>query len=782
MSAEDHDLATLLRRHRTSAGLTQEELAEQAGISTRTISDVERGLRSSVYRDTASRIAGALGLDEDQRTEFRAAARGPKRRTPQEDAETSVPAEVRSGTIPVHLTPLIGREKELDSVLAALRGPAIRLVTITGAGGIGKTRVAIEAATASESDFKDGVFFVSLGATRDASLVPSVVARTLGMAWAHEPLIDALAERLGDEQSLLVLDTFEQVLEAASFVGDLLGRCDGLRVMVTSREPLHLRGEHNIPLPTLQLPPDAARATAKDLEGYPATALFLDRARAVKPDLIIDAQGSTLIVEICQRLDGLPLAIELGAARVRHLPLWALRMHLDRRLHLLTGGPRDLPPRQQTMRDTVGWSYDLLPGHEQSFFRRLSVFAGGWTLDAAGSVSDSQSDDALTLTSALIDKSLVLVRDTGSEQPRYDMLDVIREYGEERLRDEGEDDASLRSHAQYFLALAEEAERHFGRAGQQEWFDRLAADHGNFEAALRWAIGRDHSSLALRLGGALWQYWRSHGDYSEGRMWLREALSIDAAADPELRAKALWGAAGLAYHHGDFDDAQRLSDELLPVARATGESMHLRNAWTIRGVVAMGRHRFADAVHPFREALAIAAQLGPSWLLGTSHLNLGSALLQAEDVDGARSNFIDAVGVYREVGDENFAARAVGQLGYVALLAGHEQEARSHFSAALEALRDLGDNWGIAEALEAFSALNASKGNNEAAARLAGGAERVRDTFGARALPADRVSVERYLETARESTDHRAWRSAWEEGRSMPLDRAIDLALTEGGG
>jgi tetratricopeptide (TPR) repeat protein len=263
-------------------------------------------------------------------------------------------------------------------------------------------------------------------------------------------------------------------------------------------------------------------------------------------------------------------------------------------------------------------------------------------------------------------------------------------------------------------------------------------------------------------------------------MWLQKALAIEPTAESNVRAKALWGASGLAYHHGDYEEAETLSEELLPLARTAGEAVHMRNAFTIRGVVAMTQGRFSDAVEPLQQALDICRELGPSWLLGTSHLNLGSALMHAGDADSG-SHFEDAMKVYRDIGDENFASRATEQLGYPALQAGDKRQARSLFATALEAYRDLDDRWGLAEALEGFSALNAASGNHEAAARLAGAAETLRDSFGVRPLPADRVSIERYLTAARASVDEDVWRSAWHEGRSLPLDKAIDQALQTGG-
>jgi predicted ATPase/transcriptional regulator with XRE-family HTH domain len=795
MPVLNEDLATLLRTHRASAGLTQEELAEDAGVSARTISDIERGLRSAVYRDTARRLAEALGLSGNERVEFEILARG-RRRTQRgeaaslapEDTDARIlggtggtpnggPGRAAAGRIPVPVTRLIGRERELILVVAALKDPERRLITLTGPGGIGKSRLAIEAAALTRPEFHDGVYFVSLAAERDAARVPAAIVRALGITRAPEPILDALVERLADRGTLLVLDTFEPVLDAAPMIGHLLARCAGLKVLATSRESLRLRGEHEFPVPTLAVPA-SDRVSPDGLSWYPGTVLFVERAKAVKPDLAMDPETATLIAQVTRRLEGLPLAIELAAARMRHLPLPVLRDHLEHRLEVLTGGPRDLPLRQQTMRGTVGWSYDLLEESERSIFRHLAVFTGGATLDAARVVCapEAPPENVLPHINALVDKSLVFLREARSPEGRYDLLDVIRDVAWERLVEHGESNEAVRRHAAHFLALSEQAELELGKAGHHAWFQQLDEEHDNLRAALRRAIADRNADLALRIAGALWQFWRSHGDYAEGREWLRTALAIEPTATPAVRAKALWGAAGLAYHHGDRADTAWRSAELLQLARETGDPVHLRNALTIRGVVAMNDGRFAEAVEPFREALALIRPLGPSWLLGTSHLNLGSALLLSADVAGARLEFEQALRTYRGLGDDTFSARATLQLGYVALETGDRRAAEKLFRAALEILDKAGDRWGLAEAFEGFSALVAAHGDPLRAAHLFGAAESLREVFGARTLPADRATIERYLRPARESIGQRAWRDAAATGHRMPLEDAVALA------
>lgn len=747
----DRTIGSLLKAHRSSTGLTQEELAEKAEVSARTVSDVERGLRTRIYRDTALRLADALDLAGGQRVEFEVASRG---RRPQ-------PLQPAS-PLPTPPTRLIGRDREVEVVVSALEDPEIRLVTLTGPGGIGKTRLALEAAARART--RDGAAFLQLATMSDPTEVVREIARAVGVSSALAPTIDAIAERVAGHDVLLVLDTFEHVLDAAPDVASLLSSTSGATILVTSREALRIRGEHEVAIPTLDVP---SGSTIDAILASPATALFVERAVQVRSSLTIDEEAAATIADICRRLNGLPLAIELAAARIRHLPVKTLRDQLEHALDALVAGPRDLPVRQRTMRDTIAWSFALLDGSEKRSFVDLSVFSGGWTLDAAAAVC---ATDALGAISGLIDKSLVVRVD--DEEPRWEMLDVIREFGaEQRESGEAED-----RHLAYFLALAEAAEPELGRTGQHDWLRRLAREHDNIRTALRCAIGMGDAGSALRTAGAIWRFWLLHGDLSEGRGWLRTSLDLDPSASPRARAKAMWGLAWLAYHQGDYAVAETCADELVRAAEPDGDPVETRNALTIRGIVDLAYGRFAEAIPPLERCVELLRDSGPSWLLATSLLNLGQATTYAGDTR-AESILEESRQVYLELGDQHFAARSTLYLGYAALLRGDEEDALALLRESLISFWELEDTWGLTEALEGLAATVAHRDGGTRAILIAGAADALRETISTRPFPADHAVLERSLEQLRSSVDDAAWRSSWEQGRAMTFDEAVDEAL-----
>ena len=752
---DDRALGGLLKRYRAAAGLTQEELAERAQVSARTVSDTERGLRTSIYRDTATRLAIALGLsDEDQARFVQAARRRPG------------PGIDERYALQPHPTRLIGRDDELGVLLASLADPNLRLITLTGPGGVGKTRLALEAASLPDTPL---TAWVSLSATEDPDLVISTIAHAVGAVSLGSDPIGAIAGQIGQTPVLVVLDTFEHLLGASVQIAALLGACPRLKMMVTSREALRVRGEHEFAVGALTLP---SAPTPDEVARAPATAMFLERMRAVTPDLSLDDETALLVTAICERLNGIPLAIELAAARGRHMPLATLHAELARNFDVLTGGARDLPERQQTMRDTVAWSYRLLDEDDRKRFRELSVFAGGWTLDAATAVCEPGTD-ALTASGILVDKSLVLL-DRSASEPRYRMLDVIREYGRDERVHSRETSVAAR-HAAYFADLAKKAEPQLGLAGQDEWFRRLGEEQDNFRAALRHSIETDDPNLALRLCGDLWQFWRSNGDLAEGREWFRECLAL-AGGDETLRAKSLWGAAWLAYHQGDYEAADELGNELRILAEPAHDPVTKRNSLTINGMVALAYGRAQEAVAPFEEAVSIMRSLGQSWLLATSLLNLGSACVHAGEEARARPVLEEACALYERLGDQHFAARAALQLAYASIARGDLAHAQSLVSRSLMRFSELGDDWGAVEAIEAAAAVSAAAGEIERSARMTGAARSLRSTMTVRPLPFDKRFTERLLDAAR-ARDEAAWGDGMRAGEALSRDEAIEEGL-----
>jgi predicted ATPase/DNA-binding CsgD family transcriptional regulator len=471
--------------------------------------------------------------------------------------------------LPVQLTSLLGREHETAALSQLLRSPDVRLVTITGPGGVGKTSLALEVAHDLQDAFTDGVFFISLAAISDSTLIIPTIEQTLGVIESpNRLLLDSLKESLRDRQVLLLLDNFEQIISAAPLLSELLSACAGLRMLVTSREALRLRGEQEFPLSPLALP---NQSSVELLLQYPGIALFVQRALAIQPEFKLTTDNATSVTEICARLDGLPLAIELAAAWIKLLPPQAMLARLQKSsLGLLTSGAHDLPIRQQTLRSAIQWSYDLLNADEQRSFRSLSVFVGGCTLKAALTVIDPPA--SLDMLGSLVNKSLIRQSETDSE-PRLIMLETIREFGWEELAHKHELEAARHAHANYYLLFAEQAETYLTGADQKAWLKRLEREQDNLRAALRWAIEHHEGELAQRMAGALQVFWLTRGYWSEGRRWLEDSLAMDsgAALAPAVRAKTLYGAGALTRFQGDFARARMLLEQSLTLYRALAD-------------------------------------------------------------------------------------------------------------------------------------------------------------------------------------------------------------------
>ncbi len=771
MRAGPAGFGATVRRLRVGAGLTQAELAERAGVSDRTVSDLERGLRGAVYPATARQLAASLGVNSADLPAFLLEARGQDERPTEVSAEIGAVPGAHRARIPAPLTRMLGRESELATCLAMIRDPNMRLLTLVGPGGVGKTRLATEVATLVQADFPGGVYFVDLSAIDDPDLLLATIASAVGFVAERDTLPQSLAQRLGQHQSLLVLDTVEHLLTAGPVIGELLTSCPSLTTLVTSRAPIRLHGERLIPVQPL-----ATGVESRESGLAPAVELFLERAAAVEPDRKITRDTAQIVTDICSRLDGLPLAIELAAARVRHMPLSSLRTHLDHRLEPLVGGARDLPPRQQTMRATMDWSYAQLGAPEMRLFRGLAAFRGGFAEDAAAAMSQlgesADTPEVMQPLSALVDASLVMLDRGASEEGRYRMLDVTRDYAVERSVSAREFDGLRRRHADFFLIAAERAEPELRSARQREWYARLLADEGNFRAAMTWSREAGEVDLRLRLAGALWMFWRWAGLFLEGRAWLEAALAEGLGSALEVRCQGLWGAGWLAYHQGDYRRTGEVGAQMLSELGKGGHRLERRNAHTLVGTAALAEGRHDDAIEALSKAVALTRSPEMTWHQATSLMNLGTAQMRAGQVASARKLFERALAIYRHIGDRHFLARTLIQIGYAELLITGSDTAGSPITRAMEIVAEIGDGWGIAEGLEAVATLR-SLSQPRSTVRLSAAATHLREQISMRQHPADAIINRLYLDRARASMTSEAFAEIWREGRALSLAEAL---------
>jgi predicted ATPase/class 3 adenylate cyclase len=684
--------------------------------------------------------------------------------------------------LPAQRTGFVGREREMAQVKELLRGPG--LLTLTGSGGSGKTRLALRTAEELMDGYPDGVFFVDLASITDPRLVPSSIADAIGVkAEGQRPVLDTLRDQLRDREMLLVLDNFEQVVEAASVVSDLIDAAPRMRILVTSREPLHIAGEQELAVPPMALPEARQAPEPDELMRCESVALFVQRAAGVDPGFGLTEANVAAVAELCLRLEGLPLAIELAASRVKLLSPQAMLERLEHRLELLTGGPVDLPARQRTLREAIAWSHDLLEDDERVVLRRLSVFAGGWTLDAGEDVANPggmPGRDVFEVLSSLVDKSLVRRVPAAEGEIRFGMLGVIREFGVEQLHSEGETGATANRHALHFLAVAEAAEPHLRRLDQKRWLDRLELEHDNLRAALRGAIDAGHADVALRLVGALWRFWHLHGHLAEGRRWAEEALALPASSARSLqRAKALTALGGVAYWQEDLPATRRAYEEALAIARELGDRSTEAEGLYNMSFPPAYKGDIPTAVALVQESRTMFEDLGNRRGVADTVWLLAIAARLEGDLPIARARAEESLEIHRESGDRFGMTDALHVLGRIALGEGDLTTAVASFLEALDHDEQVGNRTGMGIVLDNLAAAASLRGEHLRALRLGGASEAIKEAAGGHAPPPF-IDLPDPRDVAQGALGEAAVAAAWEEGRAMTLEQAVEYARQEG--
>jgi predicted ATPase/transcriptional regulator with XRE-family HTH domain len=815
----------LLRYHRAVAGLSQEALAERSGLSPLAISNLERGQRRGPRRATVATLAAALRLSDAQTAALDGAAHRHHRPRP-----ATVP---HPPGLPRYGTPILGRESDLADLPILLGQRDSQLVTLVGPAGVGKTRLAVEVAVLSVPNFPDGVTWVDLAPIQVASLVAPTVAARLGLPADRGSEIEGLVAYLQGRQTLLVLDNLEQVLPAVPLLQDLLDRCPALRIIVTSRVLLGLRGERYHAVNPLALPPPGLDDPLA-IGNYPAVAMFLRRARDVVPDLALTHATAPVVAEVCRRLDGLPLAIELAAALARVVQPATMLERLEAAqpaapanggrpgaatLDLLGSGSWDRPDRQQTMRNALAWSYELLSPRDRGAFRRLGVFVGGWASAAARDVLDAPAEAIGATLEALCANQLVRVIESDNRPERFGMLETIRDYAGELLAHSEHELVTTRNwHLDWCVALAEEAEPELRGAEQEQWLRRLEADHDNLRAALGWAQERRAGEEGLRLVGALAQFWLVRGYLAEGRRWCNAALAGGESGSLAARAKALNAAGVLAYRQGDCARALALHGENLALRRELGDKEGIAHSLNNLGLITHDQGDLERAAALHTESLTLKRELGDKRGIAGSLNNLGLLAHAQGDLARAATLHEDSLVLERELGDKRGIAHSLDNLGLVALGQGDLERAAALIGESLTIERTLGDRRGIAgsldnlglvayrqgdhtgsgaqfaeslrlshdlgardvlcEALEGLAWVRVATGQAILAARLGAAAQALREVLGVRLPMAMQAGHEPAVHAIRAALGEQVFAAAWAEGQILSIEQAVALALS----
>ena len=780
-AAKTTDFGRRLRALREAAGLSQEDLAARAGLTAKGIGALERGERRHPQSHTVRSLADALNLSDADRGAFLAAV--PKRAG---GALSQAEDRVDTFALPAALpaappTPLLGREPEVRAVFSLLEKGEARLLTLTGPGGVGKTRLALGVASGAKETFTDSAAFVALASLNDADLVLPTVFRTLGLSEiGGRSVRETLREHLRERRMLLVLDNFEHVTQAAPEVAELVGACPGLVVLATSRAALRVRGEKEYPVRPLTVPDPTRRPDIRIVNASPAARLFADRAGEANPSFEITDKNAASVAAICWRLDGLPLALELAAAKSRFLGPTELLSRLDRALE--AGGARDLPERQRTMRATLDWSHDLLSDEEKALFRHLSVFAGGFgveAVEAVGGAGEARTEDALSLLGSLVEQSLVTAEPDAPGGTRYRMLEPIRQYALEQLHESGEEEEARRRHAEYYFAFAEQVGPELTGPRMVEWLDRLEAERDNLRAAVTWVLSNGRGELSVRIAYALRRFFWSCGQHSEVSRWMEEALADDAMT-PGTCAQATYVLQLMRYRLGD-EDLLWAPEDTAAVLQAGGDVVGAADALILAGVTSLRTGDTEQVVRLLQESRSLYESVGDEQGCAQALVFLGGIPLGRGEVERAEEYFERGLQLARRSGNPLSMYVALYHMALAAQGKKEYRRAGRYYAEALMVGKQTKDRAHVAMAMVGLAECSATQGDPERAARLFGAADAVFRSVGMSFHPlhASASSHERHLDLTREKLDPKTFEAARAEGRAMTLEEAVAEALED---